>query len=60
MTVLSYIAGGLLCIGWLVLIIISLSSKSEYNKLDELLVSHTTKDRRHGPAKTNTPDQNKV
>lgn len=58
MIVLSYIAGGLLCIGWAVLIIMSLSSKSEYDKLEELLISHTTKKKNHSPSEVSTLDQN--
>ena len=54
MIILSYIAGSLLCIGWLVLMIVSLSSKFEYDKLEELLVSHETKDKILNPSETGT------
>ena len=54
MIILSYIAGSLLCIAWVVLIIMSLSRKSDYDKLDELLVSHEIKDKIHNPSETGT------
>ena len=54
MTVLTYIAGGILCIGWVVLIAISLSSKSEYDKLNELFVSPPTKDHHRNSSENGT------
>ena len=54
MIILSYIAAGLLYIGWVVLIIVSLSSKSEYDKLDKPFVSHEIKDKIHNPSEIGT------
>jgi len=49
MTVLTYLGGGLLCIGWLVLLIFSLPSKSEQISLP--LKAHP-----RNPSETSTPE----
>lgn len=48
MTALTYLGGGLLCVGWLVLLIYSLSSKSEQ-------ISLPIKTRPRDPSKNDTP-----
>jgi len=54
LTILAYIAGGLLCIGWVIPIILSLSSKSEYDKLNKLFVRPSSKGQIHNPSETST------
>jgi hypothetical protein len=54
MTALTYIGGGLLCIGWLGFLIMALSSKSEKNIQDKQPIS-ISKARHRNLSKNDTP-----
>ena len=56
MTVVTYIAAVLLIVGWVILIILSLSGKSDYDKLEKLFTSHSSKDQNHYPSETELPE----
>ena len=58
MSTLTYVAAGLLFIGWAILIISALSSKSEYDKLNKQFASPSTKDQIYNPSETSTPKSN--
>ena len=56
MSIFIYIGTGLFGIGLLVMITMSLSSKSECDRLEELLASHETKNQNHNPSETVTSE----
>ena len=55
-SIFIYIGTGLFGIGLLVMITMSLSSKSECDRLEELLSSNETKNQNHNPSETVTPE----